>query len=233
MVNIYKDKQELAITFCDELFLLSKLSKKFNLALSGGSTPKIIFQELASNYKTKIDWEGIHLFWSDERCVPPDNAESNYGMTKKYLLDHLNIPVENIHRIKGENDPEVEAIRYSNEIINNIRLKSGLPIFDLIVLGLGEDGHTASIFPNQMRLLQSEKICEVAVHPSTKQKRITLTGKVINNAEVVIFLVTGESKSEILKKILVEKSKNLPAAQIHPATKNLKFIIDEAAARML
>ena len=233
MINIYKDKQELAIGFCEELLKLRKNREQFNIALSGGSTPKIFFEELSKNYEDKFDWNQIHFYWGDERCVPPDDDESNYGMTKEYLLDHINIPRDNIHRIKGEDDPEVEAKRYSEEIKKNIRLKNELPVFDLIILGLGEDGHTASIFPNQMILLQSQKICEVATHPSTEQKRITLTGRVINNSKAVTFLVAGEGKSEILKKVLKEKEKSLPAVCIQPVNGSLKYFVDEAAARLL
>lgn len=233
MINIYRDKHELAIAFCEELLKLRKNQEQFNIALSGGSTPKIIFEELSKNYKDKFDWNEIHFYWGDERCVPPDDTESNYGMTKKYLLDHINIPRENIHRIKGENDPVIEAERYSDEIKILVNSKNGLPNFDLVMLGLGEDGHTASIFPDQMNLLHSEKICEVATHPSTGQKRITLTGKVINNSRAVTFLVTGERKSETLNKVLKEKDESLPATYIQPFNGSLKYFVDESAARLL
>lgn len=233
MINIYRDKHELAIAFCEELLKLRKNQEQFNIALSGGSTPKIIFEELSKNYKDKFDWNEIHFYWGDERCVPPDDTESNYGMTKKYLLDHINIPRENIHRIKGENDPVIEAERYSDEIKILVNSKNGLPNFDLVMLGLGEDGHTASIFPDQMNLLHSEKICEVATHPSTGQKRITITGKVINNSRAVTFLATGEGKSETLKKVLKEKDERLPATYIQPFNGSLKYFVDESAARLL
>lgn len=233
MINIYRDKHELAIAFCEELLKLRKNQEQFNIALSGGSTPKIIFEELSKNYKDKFDWNEIHFYWGDERCVPPDDTESNYGMTKKYLLDHINIPRENIHRIKGENDPVIEAERYSDEIKILVNSKNGLPNFDLVMLGLGEDGHTASIFPDQMNLLHSEKICEVATHPSTGQKRITLTGKVINNSRAVTFLVTGERKSETLNKVLKGKDERLPATYIQPFNGSLKYFVDESAARLL
>lgn len=233
MFSIYKDKQALTIAFCTEMLKLINQKENFSIALSGGNTPKFIFQKIAADYKNKFDWNRIHLFWGDERCVPPDDNESNFGMTKKYLLDEINIPENNVHRIKGENDSETEAERYADEVKKNVKLKNGLPCFDLVMLGLGEDGHTASIFPNQMNLINSEKICEVAVHPSSGQKRITLTGRVINNASVITFLVTGENKKEILKKVLVEKNKTFPAEFIKPVSGELKFYVDEAAARFL
>jgi len=233
MLKKFSTKTELAYYFCDELVKLVSQKNEFFLCLSGGRTPEIIFQTISKKYKNKINWAKVHLFWGDERIVPPDDNESNYGMTKKYLLNFINIPEENIHRIRGENDPEKEAVRYSEEIKNNVPFNSGYPDFDLIMLGLGEDGHTASIFPNQMNLLHSEKICEVAIHPSNGQKRITLSGNVINNAKEITILVTGKSKSEILKKVLTEKNNALPAEFIQPVTGNLKYFIDEAAAQLL
>jgi len=233
MIDVFKDKTKLANAFCEELVRLSERKDKFFLALSGGSTPKIIFQILANDYKSKINWNNIHLFWGDERCVPPDDEESNFGMTKKYLLDFIAIPEKNIHRIKGENNPEVEADRYSKEITKYVTLRRGLPSFDIVMLGIGEDGHTASIFPNQIQLLNSEKFCDVAVHPSSGQKRVTLTGRVINNAEEVIFLVTGKNKAQIIKKILVKKSRKFPAEFIEPVEGNLKYYIDSEAAELL
>ncbi len=233
MVKIFSIKSELALYFCDELVKMVSQKNEFFLCLSGGSTPEIIFQTLSKEYKNKIDWTKVHLFWGDERCVPPDNSESNFGMTKKYLLNFIDIPEKNVHRIYGENDPETEMIRYSEEIKKIIPSKNGFPDFDLIILGLGEDGHTASIFPNQMNVLHSENICEVAIHPSTERKRITITGNVINNAKEITFLVTGESKSEILKKVLVEKNNNLPAEFINPVSGKLQYYIDLNAASLL
>jgi len=233
MVKIFKDKSELANAFCDELMKLSNEKEKIFLALSGGSTPKIIFEVLSDKYEKKINWNKIHLFWSDERCVHPDDVESNYGMTNKYLLDFIDIPEENVHQIKGENNPELEAERYSEEISNIVNTENGLPRFDMMMLGLGEDGHTASIFPDQMHLLDTDKICEVAVHPSSGQKRITLTGNVINNSEQVSFLVTGKGKAEILKKILLEKNKIYPAEFIEPVNGNLNYFVDNESSFLL
>ena len=236
MVKTFKDKIELADSFCKELLKLNLEQDLLNLALSGGSTPKVIFQTLAEKYKSKIDWNRINLFWGDERCVSSQSDESNYGMTKKYLLDYIDIPQKNVHPVDGNNNPENEAIRYSDEIKKIVPLKNGFPKFDLVMLGIGEDGHTASIFPDQMNLLESDKICEVAVHPETEQKRITLTGKVINNAKRIIFLVTGESKAEIMK-LLFEvdesKMKKYPAANINPKNGELNFFLDQKAAQLL
>jgi 6-phosphogluconolactonase len=233
MLKIFRNKSELAIYFCEELLKISDEKEKLFVALSGGSTPKIIFDALAKDYKEKINWSKIHLYWSDERCVPTDDAESNYGMTKKHLLDFVNIPEENVHRIKGESEPEFEAKRYSEEIKETVRLINELPRFDLVMLGIGEDGHTASIFPDQRHLLNSNKICDVAVHPLNGQKRITLTGKVINNSRIVIFLLTDRSKSDILRKVYQENKKIYPAEFINPVNGELNYLVDEEAASLL
>jgi len=233
MLKIFSTKSELALYFCDELVELVSQNDKIFLCLSGGSTPEIIFQTLSKKYREKIDWAKVHLFWGDERCVPPDSDESNYGMTKKYLLKFIDIPENNVHRIEGENNPEAEKRRYSEEIKNIVPLKNRFPGFDLVMLGLGEDGHTASIFPDQIQVMNSENICEVAIHPSTGQKRITLTGNVINNAKELIFLVTGESKSEIIKKVIEERKKIFPAEFINPVCGKLQYYMDSKAASLL
>ncbi len=233
MLKIFRNKSELAIYFCEELLKISDEKEKLFVALSGGSTPKIIFDALAKDYKEKINWRKIHFYWSDERCVPPDDAESNYGMTKKYLLDLVDIPEGNVHRIKGESEPELEAKRYSEEIKETVRLINELPRFDLVMLGIGEDGHTASIFPDQQHLLDSNKICDVAVHPGSGQKRITLTGKVLNNSHRVIFLLTDRSKSDIFRKVYQENKRIYPAEFINPVNGELTYLVDEEAASLL
>ena len=233
-IKIFNSSSELSNFFCEELLKLSLKKERIFLALSGGSTPKIIFQTIIKDFKEKIQWEKINLFWGDERCVPPDSEESNFGVTKKYLFDYIDIPKENVHRIKGEANPFDEAERYSKAIKNNVPFYNDLPLFNMVMLGVGEDGHTASIFPNQMNLLNSEKICEVAIHPASGQKRITLTGKVINNAERIIFLVNGESKSKIIKELLKgEDKEKYPAGNILPLHGKLEYYLDASAAKYL
>ena len=177
----------------------------------------------------------MHFFWGDERCVPPDHSESNYKMTSDHLLTKIEIPDKNIHRVKGEIEPQSEADRYAAEIKNLVAVEGDLPKFDLVMLGMGEDGHTASIFPHQMHLLQSENICEVATHPESGQKRITLTGKVINNAAQVVFLVTGKSKAEKMFEILEQQGrwKDYPATYIQPHNGSLTWFLDRTAAGKL
>jgi len=205
---------------------------KINIAVSGGSTPVMLFSLLAEENKFKVQWSGVNFYWADERCVRPDDAQSNFGSANNTLFRNTNIPKENIHRIFGENEPDEEAVRYSAVLRKNIAQVNNLPQFDLILLGTGEDGHTASIFPDQMELLTSEKNCAVAVHPESNQNRITLTGKVISNAERIYFLVTGNSKARVIESILNKKGDYLkyPAAHIHPDNGVLKWYLDKEAA---
>jgi 6-phosphogluconolactonase len=210
-------------------------TKYVSIALSGGNTPKLLFQIFSDKYSTQIQWQRIHIYWCDERCVPPDHADSNYGMTKQYLLNHNTIPEQNIHRIEGESDPIAETIRYAKEVNTFVKTIRGLPAFDWILLGMGEDGHTASIFPDQMELLTTEKLTAVAVHPQSGQKRITLTGRIINNADWITFLVTGNNKAELVSKILKQDSLslNFPAAKVEPNHGRLEWYLDsEAASRI-
>lgn len=239
MIKIYSTPEETVTKFAEKLKLLINKSveqnKNFYCALSGGNTPQLLFKVLKQNYLSEINWSKVHFFWGDERCVEPENNESNYGTAYKLLLNSIDIPKENIHRIRGEEKEELEAQRYSEEILKNLPKENGLPIFDLIILGLGSDGHTASIFPDQMNLLESEKVCEVAVHPTSKQKRITLTGKVINYAKEISFLVTGKEKAKVISEIINKKDnyKVYPATYIDPQNGNIVWYIDKFAGQLL
>ncbi len=231
-LKISSTKQQTAEDFTDWLLQLIGSQDSLHIALSGGSTPKIVFDELASRHLSKNDWQKVHLYWGDERCVSPDDPESNYKMTVEYLLSKIEIPEENIHRIKGENDPRQEAERYTQVLKEKLPIIDGLPQFDLIILGMGDDGHTASIFPYEIGLWNADQLCEVAEHPITAQKRITITGRIINHADNVAFLVTGESKAEKVGEIVDERGdfKLYPANLVHPLNGNLFWFLDEAAA---
>ena len=215
--------------------ILAKVNRNINFALSGGSTPKAIFDFWASNFKDKIEWERINFFWGDERCVPPDHTDSNYLMTFDHLLSKINIPQKNIFRIEGNNEPEFESKRYSKLLLEHVPPTNKIPSFDLIMLGLGEDGHTASIFPNSINLIDDPGICAVSKHPSTDQKRITLTGTIINNAAEVVFFITGEKKSKIVEAILNKREgfEKLPAAHINPDHGELMWLLDKGASKLL
>jgi len=232
-IRIYETPAQTAEDFAEELTVKLRLAAEtgtvFTIALSGGSTPGLLYSILAEKYTVSVDWKFIHFFWGDERCVHPDDNESNYGMAYKKFLGRIEIPPVNIHRIKGEQAPYCEAPRYSDEIATNTRSREGLPVFDQIILGMGEDGHTASIFPSNRELLTSNNICEVAIHPVSRQKRITITGKVINNADAITFLVTGRSKSRTIGQIF-RKEYDYPASEIQPSNGIVTWLLDKEAA---
>ena len=209
-------------------------SGRFTVALSGGSTPKALYALLASPaYRDRIDWSRAHLFWGDERCVPPDHPESNFRMVREALLSKIQIPGENIHRMAGEKEPNEAAADYESELRNFFALGPGhLPRFDLILLGLGEDGHTASLFPGTTALSEQERLVAAPYVEKFKTHRLTLTLSVINAAAQVTFLVTGESKSTIVKKILGSEpySRTYPAVKVTPADGHLTWLLTQDAA---
>lgn len=243
IIKKFKTAEELAVELAkklqEEIEKKSKLNEKYFLSLSGGSTPKVLFKILAAlPFSREIKWNHVHLFWGDERCVPPGDVESNFGMTKNILLDKIEIPEENIHRVVGEAKPEEEAIRYSEEIKNTVSIEKSLPRFDCILLGMGEDGHTASLFPGKELNSVSQNICGVAEktistsHGENIQKRISLTRDVICNSENIYFLVTGDKKAKTLAGIIKESpdSNNYPASGIHNINGYSEWWIDEDAA---
>jgi 6-phosphogluconolactonase len=213
----------------------SDQGRPFSVALSGGSTPKVLFQLWASQYSNSIDWSRVKFFWGDERCVAPDDDESNFGVAKKLFFDKANLPESVIHRVLGESDPQSERVRYQDEIVSIVGRgdQEKLPQFDLIILGMGDDGHTASIFPHEDHFLKSTEICEVATHPSSGQKRITLTGPVINAAKRVAFLITGANKADVLAQVINKAGEfeSFPASHIQ--ADELTFFLDQAAAAKL
>jgi len=233
--NEINDAAKIAVDFIYQKLEQLPSNNYFTIALSGGTTPKNLFDSISKNYSDKINGRKIKLFWGDERCVPPEHQESNYRMTYEHLIKHIDIPTENIFRIKGESEPEKEAKRYSDLLQRELKNINGIPSFDLVVLGLGEDGHTASIFPDQLELFYSDNICVTAVHPVTKQKRISITGKIINNADKVVFLVTGENKAQRIYEIINEKetAKNYPAYFVNPISKKLVWLIDNDTAKLI
>lgn len=230
-IKIFQTPEKLADYFVQYFSQRVSETDRFNIAVSGGTTPKIIFQILSEYYKTIIDWAKVHFYWGDERCVSPESNESNYGMTKNVLLDKINIPPSNIHRIIGEQNPDEEAVRYSDLLKKSLPIINGFPQFDFIMLGLGEDGHTASIFPDRLDLFESDIICETVIKPVTLQKRITITGNVINNSKTTAFFVTGASKSKIVNSILKESAdRKFPASFVNPKYGNLLWFLDSEAA---
>jgi 6-phosphogluconolactonase len=206
-------------------------SGRFTVALSGGSTPKHFYSLLASpGYKEQIPWNNVHLFWSDERSVPPDHPESNFGMAHEALLSKIKIPAENIHRMAGEREPQAAATDYEKELQRFFGLESGaLPRFDLILLGIGEDGHTASLFPGSDALDETERLVVAPIVEKLNSYRLTLTLPVLNHGAEVWFLVTGASKADAVEEVL-SPSSDLPAAKVQPVNGKLTWFITRDAA---
>lgn len=234
-IKVYKDKNEVAEQFSAYFAERASEYEAFHVALSGGSTPKIVFDVLAEKYAEQVDWNKVHFYWGDERCVPPTDEESNYKMTVDHLFSKINVPKGNINRVLGEKEPNGEAMRYANLLEIDLDRVEGTPQFDLVILGMGDDGHTASIFPHQIELWDAADHCVVATHPDSGQKRVSINGKVINAAKEVAFLVTGASKAEKVK-VVVEKTEGsevYPASLVSPASGNLVWFLDEEAASLL
>ncbi len=215
--------------------LHSEGSRPFTVALSGGNTPGLFFSVLSGHFGSQADWSKVDFFFVDERCVPPDHHDSNYRLAREALFENIRIPGENIHRIRGEDCPGSEALRYGEEIKDTCVLKNGLPSFDVIILGLGEDGHTASVFPGSRQAEDHETVCMTATHPSTGQARISLTLPVINNAADVFFKVTGRSKAGIVSEIMQpgEGREKYPASLVRPVWGSLQWMLDRDAASLL
>lgn len=236
-IHIYKDTAALSEGFTSLLNDELKKKERINLSLSGGSTPKSLFKYWTANHSHSIDWERIAFFWGDERCVPPEDPMSNFGMTKDLLFDVIHqIERKKIHRIHGENEPEEEIEWYEDIMDKYLPKENGLPSFDIFMLGLGDDGHTVSIFPNQICLWDSPHNCVEAKHPGTWMTRISMTGRVVNNARNIAFLVTGKNKAEKVKQIIRHREEyrdTYPAARVDPSHGNLHWFLDEEAASLL
>jgi 6-phosphogluconolactonase len=199
---------------------------RFTVALSGGSTPWLLYEQLVAQ---PIDWQQVHVFWGDERCVPPDHPDSNYGMAQRALLSRVAIPAHNVHRLKGELDPAQAAHQYEMEL----RAVFGtLPCFDLILLGMGTDAHTASLFPGTP-VLHEQQRWVVAHHVEKLQTdRLTLTPLVINHAANVIFLIAGHDKAAALQSVWhgPRDPDRFPAQIVIPTTGRVIWLVDQAAA---
>jgi 6-phosphogluconolactonase len=219
-----------------EIFLrLSKQyissANRFVVALSGGTTPRRLYALLGSDiFSNEIDWSNIHFFWVDERCVPKDDEESNYKLAFDTLLSKVPVRISNIHRIKGEEGPEKGASEYERDIRAFFGI-SGFPVFDLIILGMGEDGHTASLFSGSKSLYEKTSLAVPVYMKKPKSDRITLTLPVLDNAEQIIFLVAGRSKAKVIGAILdPEQQYRYPAGLIQPVHGFLTWLIDKDAA---
>jgi len=220
-VRIFSDSEamaeEMARCWCEQARQAASDHRVFSVTLSGGNTDPALYGKLAEpKWRDRTPWESVHIFFADERCVPPDHEESNYKIICNYLLNHISIPEANIHRMRGEEDPVEESLRYTEDIQNHLVLrKEGTCFFDWVFLGVGPDGHTASLFPGH-DLINSTNLCEVAQHPETGQNRVTMTPAAINRSSRITYHAIGESKAEIVSALASDPSASniYPAAQI-------------------
>lgn len=241
-VIVFPDLEALSLAAAAQFASLvqqnSRSNHSFMVALNGGSTPQRLFELLGqSPYREQINWEVVHIFWGDERCVPPDDPGSNYGQAWRTWLRHVPIPAANIHRIKGELAPDAAAADYAIQLKTFSQGESPWPVFDLILLGMGDDGHTASLFPGIMT--PEEQIQPVlavtAAYENRPTHRITLTPLVLNQARHIWIMVTGEKKAHTVAAALhgPHQPQQLPIQRIRPEHGKLTWMLDDAAARQL
>jgi 6-phosphogluconolactonase len=207
---------------------------RFSVALSGGSTPGRFYSVLAEDpYRARIPWHQVHLFWGDERCVPPGDPESNYRLADETLISQVPIPEGNVYRMRGELEPGAAARAYERvleDFFCGPRAR-----FDLVLLGLGEDGHTASLFPGSPVMAEVERLVApvTAFYQDRPAQRMTLTLPAINASRQVLFLVSGSAKAQVVQAVVEGPERHLPAQRIQPAAGQLTWLLDAAAASLL
>lgn len=227
-----------AAEFAERAASAVRESGRFTVALCGGRTPEMLYAQLAeeTSLRQRIPWERSHFFWGDERAVPPDHPDSNFRLAQAALLSRVPVPPANVHRMKGELPAPQAAAGYARTLVEFFDLgERALPRFDLILLGLGTDGHTASLFPGTQALNEQRELVVASWIGKLGAQRITLTPPVLNNAACVIFLVTRAEKATALKSVLEGPCEpvQLPAQLIRPHSGKLQWIVDAAAAKLL
>ena len=237
-IRLYPDKKELIIATAEKIIdcFGQNIRERgiCNIALAGGSTPRDVYCLLASKpYKNRVSWGNVFIFWGDERAVGPGNPESNYGMAKQTFLEHITIPEKNVHRIRGEIEAGQAALEYTNLLRRHF--KEDLPHFDFILLGVGDDGHTASLFPGTDVIEEQHQLVEAVFVPKFGAWRVTLTLPVLNAAKEIMFLVSGNAKSEIVRRVMsIEKStKELPVTLVNPNGGRVYWMLDSEAASLI
>ncbi len=207
---------------------------RFSVALAGGSTPKALYANLATvELAPRVQWEKVHIFWGDERCVAPNHEESNYHMAFEAMLRHLPIPVNQIYRMEGEIEPKDAAKAYEDRLKHFFGQKQ--PRFDLVLLGLGDDGHTASLFPGTTALSETNRWVAANYVRKFSTWRLTMTARLINQAANVTFLISGEGKADALRRVLASRfnPEEIPAQMIRPERGQLRWLVDKPAATLL
>jgi 6-phosphogluconolactonase len=238
MIRIFHDLEGIsraaAELFADAAEQAISSRGRFSVALSGGNTPRRLHEILSAEpYHSQIQWQAVHVFWGDERCVPLDDPRSNFRMARETLFDHVSIPAENIHAVQGDLPPVEAAAQYETELRNFFRDEP--PIFDLILLGMGDNAHTASLFPHTPVLNETERWVSEVYVAELNMFRVTLTAPLINQAGQVIFLVSGADKALALQNVLegAYHPQEYPAQLIRPNGAHPLWLVDKAAAHKL
>jgi 6-phosphogluconolactonase len=240
-MRIFADTAELSRAAANEFSRLARHAvatrERFTVALAGGATPRGAYTLLADEGKrASLPWEKIHVFFGDERPVPPEHCESNYGMAWDALLSHLPIPADNVHRIRGELNAQAAADQYEAELRRHFQLQVGqMPRFDLVMLGMGGDGHTASLFPESPALNETSRLVIANWVDEVQQYRLTVTFPVLNNAREIMFLVAGSAKAEVIGNLFNEhmRSTRYPVQKVKPVDGRVLWLLDRAAAQAL
>ena len=238
MIKVYPDQEAIsraaAQLVVEQAAQAVKARSRFTLVLSGGRTPRRLYEILAQPpFRTQIAWEKVHIFWGDERCVPDDDPRSNARLARQAWLDHVPIPPKQIHAIEGNLAPEAAAKDY--EALLRTFFAGRQPRFDLVLLGLGEDGHTASLFPHHEVLKEQVRwVCEVYLSP-TEPPRVTLTQVILNQAAVLAFLVAGAAKARVFQEVLQGQPdpERLPAQLLQPEAGRRLWLVDQDASARL
>ncbi len=238
-IRIFKNSEELARSAAELFIELAAAAieqrGRFAVALAGGSTPRALYERLAERpFAKRVDWTRVHIFWGDERSVPPGHPDSNYWLAHETWLKHLAISPQNIHRICGELKPQEAADRYQSELSNFFSNKQW-PDFDLVLLGMGEDGHTASLFPHTAALDEKSRWVTANYVEKLRSWRVTLTPGAINGAKHIAFLVSGRGKKERAHLVIRGKHQphDLPAQLVRPVSGQLFWLLDAEAAALL
>jgi 6-phosphogluconolactonase len=242
IMHVFPDVNQLSRAAADEVVRAAEqaigVRGRFTIALSGGSTPRRLYQLFAeSPHRERVRWPRVEFFWGDERTVPPDHPDSNFRMANEALLHKLDIPAYNLHRMQGERPDLAAAARdYAAEIARVFAMTSnGPPSLDLVLLGMGPEGHTASLFPDTAALKEAEQWVVANHVPQKKTYRLTMTPSLLNRATQVMFLIAGADKAAILAEVLEGPAdpQRLPSQLIRPTAGNLHFFLDQAAAAQL
>ena len=238
-LRIFEDLEKLSIhaanLFSEQAARAIVERDQFLVALNGGGTPTRLFQLLATDFHNKVEWAKVHVFWGDERCVPPDDSGSSYGQARELLLRRVPIPESNIHRIKGELTPIEATKEYSLLLKDYAPPPFDWPRFDLVYLGMGEDGHTASLFPGSPVNVSQAALPVTAHYQDRPANRVTLTQLVFNSARMVVFMATGDKKASTLAEVLSDRynPELYPAQRIDPKDGQLIWLVDKDAAGKL